>query len=108
MGQKRRTLDRPDAVPVACVAQLFIRHVNIVASPRSEGPQISLSRSHTATASASRGCGTVTGPRACESGRQGSYALVRVEPMTGIEPAYSAWEADVLPLNYIGAAAPKG
>jgi hypothetical protein len=21
--------------------------------------------------------------------------------MTGIEPAYSAWEADVLPLNYI-------
>ena len=25
-----------------------------------------------------------------------------VEPMTGIEPAYSAWEADVLPLNYIG------
>jgi hypothetical protein len=31
-----------------------------------------------------------------------------VEPMTGIEPAYSAWEADVLPLNYIGAVAPKG
>jgi hypothetical protein len=28
--------------------------------------------------------------------------LVNVEPMTGIEPAYSAWEADVLPLNYIG------
>jgi len=27
-----------------------------------------------------------------------------VEPMTGIEPAYSAWEADVLPLNYIGIA----
>ena len=25
--------------------------------------------------------------------------------MTGIEPAYSAWEADVLPLNYIGAVA---
>jgi hypothetical protein len=24
-----------------------------------------------------------------------------VERMTGIEPAYSAWEADVLPLNYI-------
>ena len=22
--------------------------------------------------------------------------------MTGIEPAYSAWEADILPLNYIG------
>jgi hypothetical protein len=28
--------------------------------------------------------------------------LLNVEPMTGIEPAYSAWEADVLPLNYIG------
>ena len=28
--------------------------------------------------------------------------LVFFEPMTGIEPAYSAWEADVLPLNYIG------
>ena len=31
-----------------------------------------------------------------------------VEPMTGIEPAYSAWEADVLPLNYIGAVAWEG
>jgi hypothetical protein len=31
-----------------------------------------------------------------------------VEPMTGIEPAYSAWEADVLPLNYIGGVARKG
>jgi len=31
--------------------------------------------------------------------------LLSVEPMTGIEPAYSAWEADVLPLNYIGAVA---
>lgn len=29
-------------------------------------------------------------------------SLLIVEPMTGIEPAYSAWEADVLPLNYIG------
>jgi hypothetical protein len=27
-----------------------------------------------------------------------------VERMTGIEPAYSAWEADVLPLNYIRSA----
>jgi hypothetical protein len=34
--------------------------------------------------------------------------LVTVEPMTGIEPAYSAWEADVLPLNYIGGVAPEG
>ena len=31
-----------------------------------------------------------------------------MEPMTGIEPAYSAWEADVLPLNYIGAVAQEG
>jgi hypothetical protein len=31
-----------------------------------------------------------------------AFALVNAEPMTGIEPAYSAWEADVLPLNYIG------
>jgi hypothetical protein len=29
------------------------------------------------------------------------------EPMTGIEPAYSAWEADVLPLNYIGLSTAK-
>ena len=28
--------------------------------------------------------------------------LMTNEPMTGIEPAYSAWEADILPLNYIG------
>jgi hypothetical protein len=28
-----------------------------------------------------------------------------LERMTGIEPALSAWEADVLPLNYIRAAA---
>jgi hypothetical protein len=28
--------------------------------------------------------------------------------MTGIEPAYSAWEADVLPLNYIGAPGKSG
>ena len=26
-----------------------------------------------------------------------------MERMTGIEPAFSAWEADVLPLNYIRA-----
>jgi hypothetical protein len=32
----------------------------------------------------------------------------QMEPMTGIEPAYSAWEADVLPLNYIGIVAWEG
>jgi hypothetical protein len=26
---------------------------------------------------------------------------ITMERMTGIEPAFSAWEADVLPLNYI-------
>jgi hypothetical protein len=35
-------------------------------------------------------------------GRNQAEAAVKLEPMTGIEPAYSAWEADVLPLNYIG------
>jgi hypothetical protein len=35
-------------------------------------------------------------------------ALFCHEPMTGIEPAYSAWEADVLPLNYIGNVANEG
>lgn len=29
-------------------------------------------------------------------------AFVCFEPATGIEPALSAWEADVLPLNYVG------
>jgi hypothetical protein len=29
-----------------------------------------------------------------------------LERMTGIEPAYSAWEADVLPLNYIRSVTP--
>ena len=28
------------------------------------------------------------------------YTVVYVERVTGIEPAFSAWEADVLPLNY--------
>lgn len=30
------------------------------------------------------------------------FVLVDLEPVTGIEPALSAWEADVLPLNYTG------
>ena len=39
-----------------------------------------------------------------EPGRPGKGPLTRdnsLERMTGIEPALSAWEADVLPLNYI-------
>ena len=38
----------------------------------------------------------------CGSARPASGRSNRSEPMAGIEPAYSAWEADVLPLNYIG------
>lgn len=29
-----------------------------------------------------------------------------MEPVTGTEPAYSAWKADVLPLNYTGTPRP--
>lgn len=39
------------------------------------------------------------------SRNQRGFAVDRrgnVEPMTGIEPAPPAWEAGVLPLNYIG------
>ena len=36
-----------------------------------------------------------------ERGRNALTWAFEVERMTGIEPAYSAWEADVLPLNYI-------
>jgi hypothetical protein len=40
--------------------------------------------------------------------RRAASVVIRLEPMTGIEPAFSAWEADVLPLNYIGAVASEG
>ena len=33
--------------------------------------------------------------------KESKTALYSLERMTGIEPATSAWEADVLPLNYI-------
>jgi hypothetical protein len=36
----------------------------------------------------------------------GGLAGLVVERVTGIEPALSAWEADVLPLNYTRVAAP--
>lgn len=55
--------------------------------------------------------GVMNALRELKSPRRLTYAHVlsrHVEPMTGIEPAYSAWEADVLPLNYIGAVAQKG
>jgi hypothetical protein len=53
-----------------------------------------------------RGKGGV--PSALARRLPGENALVSLEPMTGIEPAYSAWEADVLPLNYIGILAKEG
>ena len=34
----------------------------------------------------------------------GTVSSLRSEPMTGIEPAYLAWEASALPLSYIGQA----
>jgi hypothetical protein len=34
-------------------------------------------------------------------GKARSSWTLRAERMRGIEPPYSAWEADVLPLNYI-------
>ena len=55
---------------------------------------------HMSTASSVPG-GLRSAGSSMECGVQG-VPLLNVEPMTGIEPAYSAWEADVLPLNYIG------
>ena len=37
--------------------------------------------------------GTVTGPPGVPGEPNGLYAQLKVEPMTGIEPAYSAWES---------------
>jgi hypothetical protein len=39
--------------------------------------------------------GTDTVPRAARAEGRWTKALLNVEPMTGIEPAYSAWEAGV-------------
>ena len=63
---------------------------------------------HNPYVSAREQCGEALeiGPLTIEPGLEGHAQMVirdtDVEPMTGIEPAYSAWEADVLPLNYIG------
>lgn len=43
-------------------------------------------------------------PETMASGQGPSFSWAHLshrERMTGIEPAFSAWEADVLPLNYI-------
>ena len=47
------------------------------------------------------GLGTSEERRWKTARRKQPLTRVYVERMTGIEPAYSAWEADVLPLNYI-------
>ena len=44
----------------------------------------------------------------CAKGLRRPGAVFRTERMTGIEPALSAWEAEVLPLNYIRVGAPRG
>ena len=36
-----------------------------------------------------------------------SYEAIATERATGIEPAFSAWEADVLPLNYARGERPR-
>jgi hypothetical protein len=40
-------------------------------------------------------------PRGDPLGQQGHGIAGPSEQMTGIEPAQPAWEADILPLNYI-------
>ena len=35
------------------------------------------------------------------------YAILRLKQMTGIGPAYPAWKAGVLPLNYICKCSPR-
>lgn len=40
------------------------------------------------------------GEEATSTAMSATYPVV--EPMTGIEPAYLAWEASALPLSYIG------
>ena len=60
-----------------------------------------------------RGRGLRGGDRhrdAVDAGRRGDdlTATAAWERVTGIEPALSAWEADVLPLNYTRAARPAG
>ena len=58
------------------------------ASLRSEHARLAPS----APSSAVRGTGGVRKRSASETEK--ASALLRVEPMTGIEPAYSAWEVD--------------
>ena len=50
-----------------------------------------------------RDIGRRVGLHACfELTESAFHQVICEEPMTGIEPALSAWEAEVLPLNYIG------
>jgi hypothetical protein len=47
-----------------------------------------------------------TKPPMCSESRKQPSTRYFSERMRGIEPPYSAWEADVLPLNYIRSGAP--
>src|ERR1700760_1868196 len=64
----------------------------------------SQARATAATYCSRASCRTYS-PPACAISAASRRVSADLEPMTGIEPAYSAWEADVLPLNYIGNAA---
>ena len=46
-------------------------------------------------------CGFSPGERLRTGATSAIHRAGEMERMTGIEPAFSAWEADVLPLNYI-------
>jgi Phage integrase family len=84
---QRATSDADDGSPRSC--RPWLRHITR-ACPRLNGTLMAQ-----------------TGPLSRVEVREDAVLVlltcpVNMEPMTGIEPAYSAWEADVLPLNYIG------
>ena len=47
----------------------------------------------------------MTGTTGARGAKRGHGLRLYLERVTGIEPALSAWEADVLPLNYTRVAA---
>ena len=65
------------------------------ASPRAASRRAELWRSRTPEARPSR-----HQPHECMKGTTFGRILHALEGLTGIEPALSAWEAEVLPLNY--------
>ncbi len=108
-GQSRRKPDRP-GVRRRCVRSVPVhqsrQHRGITEVRRSSDFAHALAHGNGAAANTPQ-----TGPASRErhgldelrfSAFEKPLSCGFVEPMTGIEPAYSAWEADVLPLNYIG------